>query len=156
MKVNGQEISVWLLVFGTVMFLILSVFGFFLFYVGMSDLVIGFQQNNEVIYFDKGAMYGLGVGISLFVFFIVVIHEGILQRSLSEKKAVIFTRIMIVGLVISFILPQVAYFVVSEIIDDIHYLECDVPTNAWPVYKTLVYTDTEQTCLRLIEEKKQR
>jgi len=156
MKKNDQEVSIWLFLFVLIMSIVLFAFGFFIFFTSIYDLVMAIQQTNDVIYFNKGGMYGLGGGIGLFVFFIMIVQVGVFKRPLPEKIEAFFVKTFLVGMAIMFVLPHVAYFVVSEIIDDIHYLECDVPTNAWPVYKTLVYTDTEQTCLRLIEEKKQR
>jgi len=156
MKENDQEVSVWSFLFVSLMYMILFVFFFSIFFTSTYDLVEAIQQNKVIIYFNKGAMYGLGGGISLFVFFIMTVKADVFKRPFSEKVEAFLVKTLLVGMAIMFVLPHVAYFVVSDMVDDMHYLECDVPTNAWPVYKTHVYTDAEQTCWRLIEEKKNR
>ncbi|SHF38609.1 hypothetical protein [Vibrio gazogenes] len=125
-----------------------------LFYLALHDLIDSLIHLPIVIEFRRGAMYGLGAGIvtlSVFLGFIVLLFH----RRISVKAENRMGKGIVVGLVLTFMFPILAGFVIPKFIEDENYHRCEKaePKYSWPIFRTHIYTDSQQDCDQLIREK---
>ncbi|WNJ96281.1 hypothetical protein RND59_04060 [Vibrio ruber] len=145
-----SQILVGLLISGSLALFSLLYFGFSLF-----DLVNHFIHPSTVIEYNRGAMYGIGgIGLlSFFCGFLVLLF----YRKLSPKAESRMGKGIIIGIILMFIFPIVSNFTVPTFIENTGYQRCEKAESrvSWPIFRVHIYTDSQQICEQLIEEKKQ-
>lgn len=114
--------------------------------------VLGVINSDPILYFNKGAMYMLGVSIGGFSLSIGVAYHSIFLRKVPEKVEETLMRGAAIGVLIMIILPQVAHFVVNRIVHDRQYIECHQAEYSWLLYKKFVYTKNQDVCQNLVTE----
>jgi hypothetical protein len=108
---------------------------------------------NNVITFNKGAMYVLGAGAGALSLSVAVVYTAIYQRKVSFSVEKVLIKIALIAMVVMFVLPQIAHLSVNRIIDDNSYQECEPLSYRWMLYKKYVFTQDEETCINLVTEK---
>lgn len=118
----------------------LLAFGYYAF-----DVTISLMSKKEIIEFNKGAMYMLGVGLGSGLLVIFMIHEltGKKISNSYNKKATKFALISI-GLI--FVFPQVADYIVSSKIGKMDYVFCEEKSYRWLHAQNNVYGVSADTC----------
>lgn len=118
----------------------LLAFGYYAF-----DVSIRLISKNEIVEFNKGAMYMLGVGLGAGLLVIFMIHEltGKKISNSYNKKATKFAFISI-GLI--FLFPQLADYVVSSKVSGMGYVFCEEKSYRWLHAQNKVYGINVDAC----------
>ena len=106
------------------------------------------QLLNEApaIYFNKGAMYMLGIAIGLLALVYAIFLEVILQQQLTNKSSKIITRIAYIGIGVLIIFPQAIHFPIENHLLKRHYEICETAYNRWLMYREIAFTKDANTC----------
>jgi hypothetical protein len=109
------------------------------------DITISLLFKKDIIEFNKGAMYMLGVGLGAGLLVIFMIHE-LSGREISKsynKKATNFALISI-GLI--FVFPMITDYVVTLKVKSIDYVYCENLSYRWLHVQSKVYGITADAC----------
>lgn len=148
-----EKPSVILQISAVVLFILFSIgaliaFGYYTF-----QLAFSFVNQEDIIAFNKGAMYMLGVGLSSGLLTYFMIYE-IIKKEISvafNKKA---TRSALIFMGLIFILPQIFHYSLEYILEKRGYMICDLDSYQWRMYRTFYYVSSVDACTNLIESKK--
>ncbi|SIO93503.1 hypothetical protein [Vibrio spartinae] len=144
------------LIFVSLLSTALAIFGFVYFYSASNDLFHSINNLSPVIQYQRGAMYGLGGGISfsclVITFSILIFYKKIPFK--IEKKLM---KIFFTGLVLMLVVPVLTGIIIPHIIEGKGYQRCEKAERraSWPIFRIHIYTDNRQVCEQLIEEKQQ-
>jgi len=118
----------------------LMAFGYYAYDVSMSLI-----SKKEIIEFNKGAMYMLGVGLGSGLLVIFMIHEltGKKISSSYNKKA---TKFALISIGMIFVFPQLADYFVSSKVEKMDYVFCEEKSYRWLHVQNKVYGVNENTC----------
>jgi hypothetical protein len=140
-------------ILSVVFFLSMSIGSLIWFGSSIQNLISDLINMNNVITFDKGAMYVLGAGVGALSLSVAVVYTAIYQRRVSFSVEKVLIKIALIAVVVMFVLPQIAHLSVNRIIDDNSYQECEPLSYRWMLYKKYVFTQDEETCINLVAEK---
>ncbi len=118
----------------------LLAFGYYVY-----DVSISLITKKEVIEFNKGAMYMLGVGLGAGILVIFMVHEltGKIISNSYNKKA---TRIAFISIGLIFTFPQLAGYLVNSKIRDMNYVFCEEKSYRWLHAQNRVYGINIDAC----------
>ncbi|ASA56151.1 DUF1240 domain-containing protein [Vibrio gazogenes] len=150
-----EEVSISKLLLALLFFACFALFAFLAFGIALFQLIDNFIELPDVIEFDRGAMYGFGGGVGLSSFcigFVILIF----YRRISPKAESRIGKGIIYGLVLMFILPIFSSFTIPYLIESKGYIRCESAEYrpSWPIFRAHIYSDSQQVCKQLIEEKK--
>jgi hypothetical protein len=134
-------------------FLLLTISSGTWFAISSINLISDIRYQAPVIAYDEGSMYMLGCTIGLLGVLAGGAYYVLLGRKLPKKVERILIRIMLSGVVIMFVFPHVANFYVESEIEHSKYYICEKLTYEWLLYKKYYYTDTPETCGKLVAER---
>lgn len=106
-----------------------------------------------VITLEKGALYLFGAGFALAVLTYGMVYEGILRRPLTKSVAKLFNGLLIGSLLLTFGVPPVVRYVVSETLEARGYQVCDLKSRQWPIFRDVVYGANAGFCEDVSREK---
>lgn len=110
----------------------------------------GFQLiahwRDQALLFDKGAFYLLGVGLGMLSLAIATIQEGWFDRTLSQKKSTLLTRLALVGIALIPIAPNAAHFVINQMLTSDGYVVCEKASHQWRFVRDIVYIKPSVEC----------
>ena len=109
---------------------------FLLFSNGLSPIVI----------FDKGSYYMLGVGVGLLALAYMIIREFWLARPLTNRQSSFFSRLAILGVILTIVLPQLAHFAVDKYFTQHGYTVCKEASHQWLFVRDIVYVASSVEC----------
>ncbi|MFA7556116.1 MAG: hypothetical protein WCY88_17875 [Spongiibacteraceae bacterium] len=118
----------------------LLAFGYYAF-----DVSISLISKKEIIEFNKGAMYMLGVGLGAGLLVIFMIHE-LIGKEISNaynKKA---TKCALISIGLIFIFPQLADYIVSSKFRSMDYVFCEEKSYRWLHAQNKVYGANVDAC----------
>jgi len=104
-----------------------------------------FQNKAVDISFEKGTIYMFGGGLSLLAFSIGSFIAKLTKSRMSELNQKIVATMMIAGVILALMLPQIADYYVEATMSKAGYSECKSKTYQWLFVKTIVYS-TKQPC----------
>jgi len=132
--------SVTVIVFALFAICSLLAFGYYAF-----DVTISLISKKEIIEFNKGAMYMLGVGLGSGLLVIFMIHEltGKTISNSYNKKA---TKFALVSIGLIFVFPQLADYIVSSKVGKMDYVFCEEKSYRWLHAQNKVYGVNADTC----------
>ena len=139
---------------GFFLFLLVTMACFIWFFWSVYDIVDSIFSKAHTVYFDKGSLYMFGAGIGLASLTFTIFYEGLLGRNLTNKITRGITRSASIGVSLMFILPHIFHYLASTYLEEKQYVVCDEMSYQWLLYKKLVYTDNQETCEFLVQEKK--
>jgi len=118
----------------------LLAFGYYAF-----DVTISLILKKEIIEFNKGAMYMLGVGLGSGLLVIFMIHEltGKKISNSYNKKA---TKFALISIGMIFVFPQLADYIVSSKVEKMDYVFCEEKSYRWLHAQNKVYGVNAGTC----------
>ncbi len=135
------------------LFLALALGALAWFFISVTELISKFRLGAEVVGFDKGSMYMLGCGLGLLLLSIGGVMEGILGLKLTKKMDVLFTRGIVISLMLMFAFPQLTHYLVDKYAHQQHYSICSDATYRWILYGKFYYTESKIACDKLVSEK---
>ena len=100
----------------------------------------------EIVVFDKGSFYMLGVGGGLAVLSFVTIQEGWLNRPLSKSQSKLLTKLAILSIVLVFMLPHIVHYVANNYLQNQGYSVCEKASHRWLFVRDIVYIQDSVTC----------
>lgn len=107
-------------------------------------------QRQPAIDFDKGAMYMLGGGTLFTAMLVAVIPKAFFNKDLSEAATDLVGKGLIYGFVLMIILPQLVHFGVWTTLKSWGYVNCRDLGTQWLIHKTFVFTNSAETCMKLV------
>jgi MFS family permease len=134
-------------------FLVFAVFSVAWLASGSIFMISEVMDHGPIIEFDKGSMYMLGASIALIGILVAGICQGFMGRTLTRKGEATFKWVFISGIAIMFIFPHIVHFYIESVIERDGYSTCDKMTYRWLMYGKYYYTDTPETCRKLVLEK---
>lgn len=141
---------------GFLFFIVLSV-GAVLWFVWASyTLYEQISKSTSVVIYDNSGFYMLGVVVGLFALTYAALHEVILRLSLTVVVTKIITRVAIIGIGLTFIIPLIANYVVENHMESNDYMICNQASSRWLMYKHHVYVSNDNACIDMIAEKEKR
>jgi len=123
------------------------------FFISITELISKFRLGDPVIGFDKGSMYMLGCGLGLLLLSIGGVMQGIIGLKLTKKMDALFTRGLVISLLLMFAFPQLTHYVVDKYAHKQHYSICSDATYRRLLYGKFYYTESKIACDKLINEK---
>ena len=153
---EGQSSSLLVRILYAALFLVLTLGSFAWFFISAVGLISQFRIENPVVGFDKGSMYMLGCGLVLLSLTIGGMMQGIFGLELTPKKATLFSRGIVVGLILTFAFPHMTHYVVDIYAYKKHYSVCDDATRRRRLYSKFYYTESKAACEKLVSEKEIR
>lgn len=153
---DNQQSSVLVQYIGRILIATITLGAPVWFFLTLFDMVHNISINSPTVVFERGAYYGLGAGIAMGALAGMMMLETWLRKTPSDRTIKIFTRIAIGGLALMFLLPFSAEYTTENHLLKKGYQYCDVPSSSWPIYKDVIYTIDEKTCLKLLEEEKKK
>lgn len=139
-------------VFGAFLFFALSIASIVWFISSASSSVSEVISSDPILTFNKGAMYMLGASIGAFSLSVGVAYHSIFSRKVPERIETILTRVVIFGVLIMVLLPQITHFGIGRIVEKRQYIECHQAEYSWLLYKKYVYAKNQDFCQNLVAE----
>lgn len=106
----------------------------------------------DYFYFNKGVFYLPGVVLGLSMLMYAIVHESVLRKTLTRKKASICTRIGIGSVIVMVVLPQLVDYGVDEYFTKLGYGICSEASHQWLHSKTIVYARNSAVCESLAKQ----
>ncbi len=94
------------------------------------DVSISLISKKEVIEFNKGAMYMLGVGLGAGLLVIFMIHE-LTGKKISDSYNKKATKIAFISIGLIFVFPQLADYIVNSKVRSMDYVFCEEKSYRW-------------------------
>jgi hypothetical protein len=110
-------------------------------------------SQSEVVVFNKGSFYMLGVGVGMSVLAFAAVQEGWVGKVLSKKQADILTRIAVVSLALIFITPNLFHYISEAYFSSEGYSVCDEASSQWLFVRDIVYIQDTIECSAKLKEK---
>ena len=106
------------------------------------------QTNSAATYitFERGALYLFGVGLALAVLTYGITYQGVLRRPLTKTATKLFNVLLMGSLLLTFAVPPVGEYVVSETLEARGYRVCDLKSRQWPIFRDVVYVASLEVC----------
>ena len=123
------------------------------FFISITELISQFRLEEPVIAFNNAPMYMLGGGLGILLLSIGGVMQGILGLELTRKMEVLFTRGLVFSMLLMFAFPQLTHYLVDKYAHKQHYSICSDLTYRWLLHSTIYYTESKETCTKLVNEK---
>ena len=140
-------------ILSTLLFVLLPVACLVWFGSSLNNLVSDLMNMSNIITFDKGSMYMLGAGVGALSFSVIVVYSAIFQRKVSFSVEKLVIKIALISIVVMFVLPHAAHFLINNVISDNGYQECEPLSHRGLRYSKYVFTQDEEICINLVAEK---
>jgi hypothetical protein len=150
---DEQHSSLLARILSVTFFSVLTLAALTWFFISITELISKFRLGDPVVGFDKGSMYMLGCGLGLLLLSIGGVMQGIIGLKLTRKVEELFTRGIVISLLLMFAFPQLAHYLVDKYAHKQHYSICSDVTYRWLLYGKFYYTENKIACDKLIDEK---
>lgn len=114
------------------------------FFYRLFSLIAGISS--DVVLFDKGSFYMLGVGVGLLSLGFVVVQEFWVGSPISRKQNKIFTRMVLFGIATLIIFPHITHFLVDRYLMRNGYSVCEEASHQWLFVRDIVYISEATVC----------
>lgn len=126
-----------------------------LFFAGGAGATIWFISNvmslfntasSEVLVFEEGPYYMLGIGIAALILAYIMIQEFWFNTPLSRTQNTIFTRLALTAMALMFTFPHVAHFAADKYLKGRDYSVCEEASHQWLFVRNIVYVQPAIEC----------
>ena len=148
-----QQSSLLVRILSAAFFIILTLGAFTWFSISITGLISQFHIESQVVEFDKGSMYMLGCGLGLLLLTIGGVMQGMFGLELTPKKQSLFSRGIVVSLVLMVFFPQLTHYAVDKYVQKHRYSICNDLSYRWLLYTKIYYTKNRVACNELVKEK---
>lgn len=114
------------------------------FFVRMFNIFIGALP--EIVIFDKGSFYMLGVGVGMLILAIVTVQEGWLDKPLSKKQSAYLTKGALIGIALIFTAPHLVHYFADDYLLNQGYTVCDKASHQWLFIRDIAYISDSIEC----------
>jgi len=105
-------------------------------------LLAELSNHSELVTIEKGTYYFFGVGLIPLILASAFIYVRVFNNEMSHAVNALFTKLIIVGLVLTFIIPQIIHYSVANYLEKDGYQICEEKSTRWLHAVTIVYTKT--------------
>jgi len=148
-----QQSSLLVRILSLAFFIILTLGALTWFAISIIGLISQFHIKSEVVGFDKGSMYMLGCGLGLLLLTTGGVMQGVFGLELTPKNQSLFSRGIVVSLVLMIFFPQLTHYAVVKYAQKQSYSICNDASYHWLLYSKLYYTKSRVACNVLVKEK---
>ena len=138
-------------IFAPLLFILGSTAALLWFFYRLIALFSGAQS--DIIVFDKGSFYMLGVGIGMLILAIVTVQEGWLGRVLSKKQSTYLTRLAVISLAVLFVVPHFVHYLTDSYLSIRGYSVCEEASHQWLFVRDIVYVQESMECNENLKKK---
>ncbi|MBL4798110.1 MAG: hypothetical protein JKY50_11895 [Oleispira sp.] len=131
-------------VFGPLIFVLGSIAAFLWFFYRAYSIFIG--ELAEVVVFDKGSFYMLGVGAGMLILAFVTVQEGWLDRQLSQAQSTFLTRLAVISVVLIITVPHTIHYFADDYLESEGYSVCQDASHQWLFVRNIVYVHEPVSC----------
>ncbi|CAM3944399.1 hypothetical protein VA7868_00924 [Vibrio aerogenes CECT 7868] len=136
---------------GVILFGCCCVFTISVFSISFYRLIKEMIDHSSVIEFSQSLMYFAGAGLGTLILFLL----SIFHKKMPPVIESLLNRALISSLVVMFIFPHIIGFFVDNFMSNNHYVYCEVVSTHSARYRHSVYTSDIDTCIGLIERKRE-
>lgn len=112
------------------------------------DLLIGIKNNEQQIAINMGAFYLIGIMVMVGCLLYLFIYKTITNALLPQKNTKIVRYILMAGIALMIFLPKhVGKYYVKQL-EQKQYHYCQEASYQWLFYKELVFTSSEDRCVK--------
>jgi len=134
---------------GPLVFIVGGIGALFWFGFSLSTLIISI--NGELVKFDKGAFYMLGVGLGLATLSFVLVYELWFGKSLTEQLTKVCTRLAFASIALLLLVPQVAHVLTDNYLKNRDFIVCHKASRQWLFVSEVIYVNGNLRCDKLTE-----
>jgi len=145
-----DSVSITTKIFSFLFFVMLTIGSFWWFTASSYGTLHSLFHGDEAVHFSKGAMYSLGVGIVLLLLILLGAYQNVKKTDLSKSQTKLVTKAFVLSIVMTFVFPIVAHFVINTMTAEKGYFECKEMSYQWLLYKNIVYVNDQAVCTDLI------
>jgi len=154
---DKERLVTWRHYIGVLLFSILTVSTVLISYIGIASLYSQLNPLFTTVIFEKGNFYMVGVSLSFAAFVVAVIIENWYPSLFSESFVRYITRVMIGGIFLMILLPQIVHLSLSNYLEQQGYERCHNRAISLSRYKAITYAKNQIVCneidpLRTIKE----
>ena len=111
------------------------------------------NASSQMIIFDKGSYYMLGVGVGLLSLGYMIVSEFWFGRPLTSRQSSFFSGLAISGIVLVFVVPHMAHYVADKYLKKNGYSVCEEASHQWLFIRDIVYIAGSVECSSSLKEK---
>lgn len=142
---EGREKPSWgIRIFSPLIFISGSIAALLWFFYRILKVFIG--TLSEIVVFDKGSFYMLGVGVGMLVLAIVTVQEGWLDRPLSKKQSTYLTKAALIGIALIFTTPHLVHYFANVYLLKQGYSVCEEASHQWLFVRNIAYIQKSIEC----------
>ncbi len=105
-------------------------------------LLAELSNHSELVTIEKGIYYFFGVGLIPLILASAFIYARVFNNEMSHAANILFTWLIIGGLVLTFVIPQVIHYSVANYLEEDSYQVCEEKSRRWLHNVTIVYSKT--------------
>jgi hypothetical protein len=132
------------IILGSISALIWFFYRVFLFLEGISS---------EIVIIEKGSFYMLGVGVGLLALAFVCVQEFWVGKLLTKEQSSFMTKLAIIGVVLTFTVPQLVHFASNSFLQKKGYSVCEEASQQWLFVRNIVYIKETIECSKIPHKK---
>lgn len=117
-----------------------------LFWFGFSVFVLLENLNNEIVSFDKGAFYMLGVGLGSATLSFVLIYEFWHGKPLTKRLNILCTKLAFFSIILLLLTPQAIHLLTGNYLENRGLTLCEQASSQWLFVSEIVYVDDDSGC----------
>lgn len=138
---------------GGVIFLLMALASIIIFASYALPFIKELIAKESSIILNKGSFILPGIAIGSAALSYVFFLEAITKQASPKQAVKLFTRTVIVGFVLIFLLPQIVHHPTENYLKKIGYSICDKASYQWLHARTIVYTNAPDVCIQKTAEK---
>jgi len=141
---DREKPSWFIRIFGPLIFVLGATSALLWFFYRSFSLFDGISSN--IVIFDKGSFYTLGIGVGLMAIAYAGVHETWLQKRLTKKHTSIISKLAISGVLLTFTVPHIFHYASNSYLKKNGYSVCEEATHQWLFVRDIVYITNSITC----------
>lgn len=130
-----------------IIFALFAICAFLVFGYYAVDVSVSLISKKEIIEFNKGSMYMLGVGLGTGMLVVFMIHE-LIGKKISKSYNTKATRFALLSIGLIFVFPQFSDYLVSSKVRSMDYIFCEEKSYQWLHVQNKVYGVSVDACSR--------
>jgi len=141
---NREEPSFLIRIFGPLIFVLIAVGALLWFFISFFYLLQ--QMGADVVVFDKGSYYALGVGVGLMAIAFAGVQETWLKKPLTKRSTSIISKLAIAGVALTFTVPHILHYASNSYLKNKGYSVCAEASHQWLFVRNIVYIQPSIEC----------
>ena len=141
---DREKPSWFIRIFGPLIFIMGAIGALSWFFYRILSLFEGLTS--DVVAFDKGSYYALGVGVGLLAIAFAGVQETWLGKPLTKKSTSIISKLAIAGVVLMLSVPHISHYALGSYLKKNGYAVCEEASHQWLFVRNIVYVQKMKEC----------